>query len=90
MIEIKDISKKYVSVKRKLRLFQKDFEKNGNDDEESSGKRLQYSLYAPWHEEHGLFDVPNMPDINVKDTINTKLNKTDITGRRWLIVGTFL
>ena len=27
MIEIKDISKTYISVKRKLRLFQKDFEK---------------------------------------------------------------
>ncbi|NHJ84902.1 MAG: ABC transporter ATP-binding protein [Asgard group archaeon] len=36
MIEIKNISKTYVSVKKRLRLFQKDFSVNGNEDDEST------------------------------------------------------
>ncbi|MBD3191180.1 MAG: ATP-binding cassette domain-containing protein [Candidatus Heimdallarchaeota archaeon] len=42
MIEIKDVSKTYVSKKRKLRLFQKDFDKKTNSEEESTVSRLIY------------------------------------------------
>lgn len=42
MIEIKDVSKTYVSKKRKIRLFQKDFDKETNSEEESTVSKIIY------------------------------------------------
>lgn len=72
MIEIKDISKTYVSVKRKLRLFQKDFEKNGSDEEESTITETNFKK--------GLFFKKKIKHTHALNKVNLKIRHGEIFG----------
>lgn len=72
MIEIKEVSKKYVSVKRKLRLFQKDFEENGKEDEESTFTESYYKK--------GLLFKKKIKHIHALNEIDLLIKKGEIFG----------
>ena len=72
MIEIKEVSKRYVSVKRKLRLLQKDFEENGSEEEEST---ITESYYKK-----GLLFKRKIKHIHALNKVNLTIKKGEIFG----------
>ncbi len=72
MIEIKNISKKYVSVKRKLRLIQKNFKDNGTDDEESTITETFYKK--------GLLFKKKIKHIHALNSISLEIKCGEIFG----------
>lgn len=66
------MSKKYVSVKRRLRLFQKDFEENSNDDEESTVTESYYRK--------GLLLKKKVKHIHALNGIDLRIKEGEIFG----------
>ena len=72
MIEIKDVSKTYVSVKRRLRLFQKDFEVNGDNDDESTISEIYLKK--------GLIFKRKIKHTHALNKVNLKIKHGEIFG----------
>lgn len=72
MIEIKDVSKTYISTKRRLRVFQKDFKINGDQEDESTISRIIYKK--------GLFLKKKIKYTHALNDVNLRIRKGEIFG----------
>ncbi|MFW9922457.1 MAG: ATP-binding cassette domain-containing protein, partial [Candidatus Thorarchaeota archaeon] len=72
MIEIQNVYKNYVSVKRRVRLFQKDFETKIDDEDESTVSEVYLKK--------GLFFKRKIKHTHALNGINLTIKKGEIFG----------